>query len=119
MVPFRLETHGDVRVDDYYWLKERSDPRVVAYLEAENAYTGAMMKHTAGLQETLYAEITGRLKQDDASVPVRRDGYWYYTRFESGKEYPLYCRRKGTMEAAEEVMIDGNALASTVTGTSP
>jgi oligopeptidase B len=111
VVPFRLETHGDVRVDDYYWLKERSDPRVIAYLEAENAYTGAMMKHTAGLQETLYAEITGRLKQDDASVPVRRDGYWYYTRFESGKEYPLYCRRKGTMEAAEEVMIDGNALA--------
>jgi oligopeptidase B len=111
-VPRRLEVHGDVRVDDYYWLKERDNPEVIAYLEAENAYTAAVMKRTEALQETLYAEITGRLKQDDASVPVRRDGYWYYTRFETGKEYPLYCRRKGTMEAAEEVMLDGNALAA-------
>ena len=112
VAPQRLEIHGDVRVDDYYWLKERDNPEVIAYLEAENAYTAAAMRHTEALQERLYAEITGRLKQDDASVPVLRDGYWYYTRFEVGKEYPLYCRRQGTMAAAEEVMLDGNALAA-------
>jgi len=110
--PHRLVAHGDVRVDDYYWLRDRESPEVVAYLEAENAYADAVMRHTGALQETLYAEITGRLKQDDASVPVQRDGYWYYTRFEAGKEYPLYCRRKGTLDAAEEVMLDGNALAA-------
>jgi oligopeptidase B len=111
VVPYRLEAHGDVRVDDYYWLKERTNAEVIAYLEAENTYTDTVMKPTAALRDTLFAEITGRLKQDDASVPYREDGYYYYTRFETGKEYPLYCRKRETLTAAEEVMLDGNVLA--------
>jgi len=81
-------------------------------LGAENAYTDAVMRHTVPLQEALFTEITGRLKQDDASVPYREDGYFYYTRFEPGKEYPIYCRRPGSLDAAEQVMLDGNALAA-------
>jgi oligopeptidase B len=112
VVPHRLEKHGDVRVDDYYWLENREDPKVIAYLQAENAYTDAVMKHTEPLQAKLFGEITGRLKQDDSSVPFRQDGYYYYTRFVAGKEYPLYCRKPGSLDAAEEVMLDGNALAA-------
>jgi len=112
VVPQRLEAHGDVRIDPYYWLKERENPEVIAYLAAENAYTRAMLRHTEPLQETILAEITGRLKQDDASVPYRQDGYYYYTRFEPGKEYPVFCRKPGSLDAAEEVMLDGDALAS-------
>jgi oligopeptidase B len=112
VVPQRLVAHGDVRVDDYYWLKDRDNPEVVAYLTAENAYTDAVMRHTEPLQETVFTEITSRLKPDDASVPYRDDGYYYYTRFEEGKEYPVYCRKQGSVAAAEEVMLDGNALAA-------
>ena len=109
--PKELEAHGDVRVDDYYWLRERENPEVIAYLEAENEYTEAVMAHTAELQEELYQEIVGRIKQDDDSVPYRKDGYFYYERYREGDEYPLQCRKKGSLEADEEIMIDANQLA--------
>ncbi len=109
--PRELEKHGDVRIDEYYWLRERENPDVISYLEAENAYTKSVMEHTEPLQEALFEEIKGRIKQDDSSVPVFRDGYWYYTRFEEGQDYPIYCRKEGTMDAEEEVMLDVNILA--------
>ncbi len=109
--PMELEMHGDVRIDDYYWLNQREDPEVIAYLEAENAWTEAQMAHTEDLQETLFEEIKGRIKQDDESVPYFRDGYWYYTRYEEGKDYPLYCRKRESLDAPEHVMLDGNAMA--------
>jgi oligopeptidase B len=103
--------HGEIRRDDYYWLRERTNPEVMAYLEAENAYTAARMKHTETLQEKLYAEILGRLKETDLTVPYLHHGFWYYTRTEKGKSYPIFCRRKGTLEATEEMVLDQNALA--------
>ncbi len=110
-IPKRLEAHGDVRIDDYYWLNQRSNPEVIAYLEAENAWTKAQTAHTERLQEELFTEIKGRIKQTDESVPYFRDGYWYYTRFEEEKDYPIYCRKKGSLDADEEVMLDANVLA--------
>ncbi len=110
-IPEELEKHGQVRVDDYYWLKERENPEVIAYLEAENAYTEAMMKHTEPLQEKLFQEIVDRIKKDDASVPYQLGDYFYYQRYESGSEYPIYCRKKGSLEAEEEVVLDVNQLA--------
>ncbi|MEM8485703.1 MAG: S9 family peptidase [Bacteroidota bacterium] len=109
--PHELEKHGDVRVDDYYWLRERENPEVIAYLEEENAYTKEVMAHTESLQDALFEEIKGRIKQDDSSVPVFRDGYWYYTRYEEGLDYPIYCRKRSSMDAEEEVMLDVNTLA--------
>ncbi len=109
--PVELEKHGDVRIDNYYWLRERDNPDVIAYLEAENAYREAVMKETEDLQDELYEEMVGRIKQTDESVPYKKNGYWYYTRYEEGKEYPVYCRKKGTMDAEEEVMINVNEMA--------
>ena len=86
--------HGHTRVDEYYWLNQRENPEVIAYLQAENAYTDAVMKPAAGLRETLYREMVGRVQQTDMSVPYFQNGYWYYTRFEKGKNYPVYCRKK-------------------------
>ncbi len=109
--PVELNTHGHVRIDPYYWLRERDNPDVLAYLEAENAYTDAVTAHTKALEDALFEEMKGRIKQDDASVPYRQDGYYYYTRFEEGQEYPIYCRKQGTLEADEQVLLDANALA--------
>ncbi|HXV90026.1 MAG TPA: S9 family peptidase [Gemmatimonadales bacterium] len=109
--PHRLEAHGDVRVDEYYWLNQRDDPEVIRYLEAENAWTEAVMAHTRPLQDSLFDEIKGRIRQDDRSVPYRLDGYWYYTRFEQGREYPLYARKRGSLDAPEELLLDVNLLA--------
>jgi oligopeptidase B len=106
-----LEKHGHVRVDEYYWMRERNNPDVVEYLNAENAYTDGMMRHTDALQETLFTEFKTRIKQTDVSVPFRQDDYFYYTRTEEGKEYPIFCRKKASLEAPEEVMVDGNKLA--------
>jgi oligopeptidase B len=108
--PERLERHGHVRVDDYYWLRERENPEVIRYLEAENAWTEAMTAHTKDLQERLFQEITSRIKQTDLSVPYRLGSYWYYTRFEEGKDYPVYARKRGSLDAPEEVLLDGNVL---------
>jgi len=107
----KLEKHGDVRVDEYYWMREREDPEVVEYLNAENAYTDYMMRHTEALQDALFGEFKTRIKQTDVTVPCRQDDYFYYSRTEEGREYPIYCRKKGSLEAPEEVMIDANKLA--------
>lgn len=109
--PVRLERHGDVRTDDYYWLRERENPEVIAYLEAENAYTADKLKPTKGLQKILFDEIKGRSKQDDQSAPFKQDDYFYYTRYVTGSEYPIYARKKGSLEADEEIMLDVNELA--------
>lgn len=109
--PFELETHGHVRVDEYYWLREREDAEVIAYLEAENAYTQATMAHTESLQEQLFDEIRSRIEETDESVPYRLRDYYYYTRNEEGKDYPIYARKRDSLDAREEVMLDANELA--------
>jgi len=110
-IPHRHETHGDVRVDDYYWLNDRENKDVIAYLEAENAYTDEVMKDTEELQSKLYDEIVGRIKQQDESVPYFKNGYWYYTRYEEGKEYPVYCRKKDSMDSEELILLNVNEMA--------
>ena len=110
-VPKELTIHGDTRVDNYYWLNERDNPEVIAYLEAENAYTEKVMKHTEALQEELYEEIRSKIKEEDESVPYKENGYYYYSRTEAGEEYYLLCRRKGSLNAEEEVMLDVNQMA--------
>ena len=102
--PVHHETHGVVRIDDYHWLRERGDSAVTAYLEAENAYTEAVMAPTEALQETLFAEIKGRIKQTDMSVPYREGGHLYYTRYEDGREYPIHCRRPAAAPVAADVL---------------
>lgn len=103
--------HGDTMVDDYFWLREKSNPQVLAHLEAENAYTEAAMKPTAALQDRLYKEMVGHIKETDQSVPYRWGNFFYYTRTEQGKQYPTYCRKLGTLDAKEEVVLDQNELA--------
>jgi len=110
-VPFEMTAHGDTRVDEYYWMRDRENPEVIDYLNAENAYREKIMKATEPLQERLYEEIVGRIKKDGGSVPYELDGYFYYTRFNADSEYPLYCRKKGSLEAEEEVLLDVNELA--------
>ncbi len=109
--PYKMEIHGHIRVDDYYWMNERDSKEVIDYLNAENAYTDAVLKHTKEFQESLFNEMVGRIKQTDLSVPYRLRGYYYYSRYDEGKEYPIYCRKKGSMDAPEEVMLDVNKLA--------
>src|SRR5216683_1246269 len=109
--PKVLEAHADRRVDPYYWLREKDNPEVIAYLEAENAYTDAVMAPTAPLQEKLYRETVGRVQETDTSAPVFHRGWWTYTRTVEGLDYEIYCRRHGSMEAAEQVLLDGNELA--------
>ena len=111
VVPKVDTLHGEKRVDNYFWLREKGSPEVRAYLAAENAYTEAGTTHTQALQETLYKELLGRIKETDMAVPHRHGGYWYYSRTEQGKSYPIYCRKKGSLEAAEEVILDQNELA--------
>ena len=117
-----LEAHGDTRVDPYFWMrltdqqKTAADPdvqtkKVVQYLEDENTYANEIMKPTDSLQQKLFEEMTGRIQKDDASVPYLKNGYWYYTRFEEAQEYPIYCRKKGNMDAPESVMLNVNQLA--------
>ncbi len=110
-IPKKMEMHGDVRIDNYYWMNERENPEVIAYLNAENSYREAMMKHTEGLQKKLFDEMVGRIKQNDQSLPYKDNGYYYYTRFEEAKQYPIYCRKKGTLDAPEEIMLNGNEMA--------
>lgn len=103
--------HGYERVDNYSWLRGQENPKVIEYLEAENDYTKQMMAHTEGLQEKLYKEMVGRIKETDLSVPEKRGDYFYYRRTEEGKQYPIYVRKRGTLDAEEEVLIDQNKLA--------
>ncbi len=113
--PLEHVIHGDRRVDDYAWLREKTNPEVIAYLEAENAYTGAAMRSTTAFQEDLYQEMLGRILQTDLSVPYRLRGYLYFTRTEEGKQYPIHCRRRdvaaGGQDAPEEVLLELNELA--------
>jgi oligopeptidase B len=103
--------HGNVVTDNYFWLRRRENPEVIAYLQAENAYTDTMMAGTRDLQERLYQEILARIKQTDLSVPVKRGPYFYYTRTVEGQQYPIYARKRGSLEAAEEIYLDQNVLA--------
>ncbi len=120
--PHHIEKHGDIRVDNYYWMrlsdeqkeaeeKDEQTQEVLTYLNQENDYTKLVMKHTENFQERLFQEMKGRIKETDQSVPVKDNGYWYYTRFEEGKDYAFYCRKKDSLDNEEQVMIDGPALA--------
>jgi oligopeptidase B len=109
--PKELTMHGDTRIDNYYWLNERENPDVISYLNAENDYTRQIMSDTEDLQENLFQEIVSRIKQTDESVPYKKNGYFYYTRFEEGQEYPIYARKKGDLDAVEEVMLNANERA--------
>ncbi|HEY7208750.1 MAG TPA: S9 family peptidase [Bryobacteraceae bacterium] len=109
-VDHRETRHGETVVDPWFWLREKTNPEVRKYLEAENAYTEAMTKHLAPFADSLYQEMLSHIKQTDLSVPVRRGDYLYYARTEEGKQYPIRCRRKGNMDAPEEVLLDLNEL---------
>ncbi len=109
--PRVTEINGVKLVDNYYWLRDKANPEVRAYLEAENVYTDAVMKQTEPFQEKLYGEMLSRVKETDVEVPYKEGGYFYYTRTEAGKQYPIRCRRKGSMEAPEEIVLDTNELA--------
>ena len=107
----KLSIHGDTRIDEYYWLNQRGDKKVIDYLNAENSYRDLYMKDYKGLEKELFQEIKSRIKEDDSSVPYLDNGYYYYTRYEKGKQYPIYCRKKGNLEAKEEVLIDANIMS--------
>jgi oligopeptidase B len=109
--PFELKEHGNVRIDNYYWLRDRDNPRVIKYLEAENQFARSWFAPHKKLQEKLYSEFTGRIKQDDETFPFKYNGYYYYNRYENEEEYPLFCRKKDSLLAVEEVMMNVNELA--------
>jgi oligopeptidase B len=109
--PKDLTIHGHTRVDEYFWLNDRENPEVIKYLTDENTYTKAIMADTDTFQAKLYKEMRSRIKEDDTSVPYKDNGYWYYTRYEEGKEYAIHCRKKGSMEGAEEILLNENELA--------
>jgi len=109
--PYQHKTHNDIRVDEYFWLKERENPEVIDYLERENDYYLKSTAHTIDFQEDLFEEMKARIKEDDSSVPYFYNGYWYISRFESGKEYPIYTRKKASLDAEEEVIFDCNEMA--------
>ena len=110
-IPHQLEKHGDLRIDNYFWMKDREHPEVISYLNAENAYCDAQMAHTKSLQKDLFEEMKARIKEDDSSVPYKYNGYWYITRFEKGKDYPIYTRKKETLNNPEELLFDCNKMA--------
>ncbi len=107
-----LIMHGDTRIDYYYYMNQREDTEVLAYLEAENEYLNKMMKHTGNLQKQLFRELKGRIKQDDESAPFYKNGYYYYHRYEEGGEYPVYCRKKGSLDAKEEIILNVPKMAA-------
>lgn len=107
----KLEMHGDVRIDNYYWLNDREDKEVIKYLEEENAYTKSQLSDTEAFQKSLFEEMKSRIKEDDASVPYKYNGYWYSTRYEKGGEYPIHSRRKESLDAKEEILFNVNEMA--------
>ena len=109
--PYEITQHGQTRIDNYYWMRDRSDPEVLKYLHAENDYLEEIMGHTKSLQETLYAEMKGHIKETDSTVPEKRGEYFYYSRNEAGKQYPIYCRKMGSLDSPEEILLDQNNLA--------
>ena len=110
-VPQELTIHNDVRIDNYYWLNDKNNPEVIDYLNAENTYTKQNTLHTAEFQKSLFEEMKGRIKEDDTSVPYKLNGYWYLTKYEAGRDYPIYVRKKKTLEAEEELLFDCNDMA--------
>ena len=111
IVPTASTAHGETRIDNYFWLRNREDPDTIRYLEAENSYMRAMMAHTEEAQSRLYAELLSHIKQTDLTVPVKRGDYFYYSRTEEGKQYRIFCRKHKTLNGAEEILLDGNAMA--------
>ncbi len=109
--PHQITVHGDSRTDNYFWLRDRNNPETIAYLEAENAYMRALTGHVQALESALYAEMLSHIKQTDLTVPVKRGEYFYYTRTEEGKQYRIYCRKHRSLDADEEILLDGNAMA--------
>src|SRR5512133_1481680 len=109
--PDTLREFNNIRIDDYFWIKDRNNPDVMAYLKAENAYFDTVMAHTRDLQERLYKEMRGRIKEDDQTVPVLDNGFYYYSRTEKDKQYPTYCRKKGNVDAPEVIIFDVNKMA--------
>lgn len=107
----KLTIHNDVRIDPYYWMNDREDQEVIDYLTAENEYTKSVMKHTEKFQEDLFNEMKNRIKKDDQSVPYKSNGYFYYSRYEKGREYAINCRKKGSLDAEEEIIVDQNLRA--------
>ncbi|MDO6759385.1 S9 family peptidase [Tamlana sp. 2_MG-2023] len=110
-IAHKLSIHNDDRTDNYYWLNNRENPEVIDYLNKENEYTKAMMAHTEDFQKTLFEEMKARIKEDDTTVPYKLNGYWYITKYETGKDYPVYVRKKGTLDAEEEILFDCNEMA--------
>jgi oligopeptidase B len=109
--PKEITQHGQIRVDNYFWMRYKEDPEALKYLHAEQDYLEEIMQHTKPLQETLFQEMKGRIKEDDSSAPEKDGDYFYYTRYEPGKQYPFYCRKRETLDAAEEILLDHNTLA--------
>lgn len=109
--PHEMTQHDETRVDPYFWLREQSNPKVIDYLKAENAYTQAYMADTEPLQKSLYQEMVGYLIENDRSVPRKKGDYYYYSRIAKGQNYRVYCRKKGSMQAPEEVLLDLNQMA--------
>src|SRR5215216_3902484 len=101
-----FKEHGDTRTDDYFWMNDSKDSAVINHLDAENAYTASYLKHTEELQKKIYDELVARIDQKFESLPSKKNGYWYYSRFEEGKQYPFYCRRKESLSAPEEVVLN-------------
>ena len=101
-----ITVNGDTRNDPWFWIREKDDPETIPYLEAENAYTKTVMADTEALQQTLYQEMRARIKEDDSSVPVKEGDFYYYRRFETGGQYAIYCRKQGSLNADEEVIVE-------------
>jgi oligopeptidase B len=110
-IPKELKIHDDLRIDNYYWLNEKENPEVIEYLNAENEYYETLTSHTNKFQEDLFEEMKSRIKEDDASVPYKKNGYFYISRYETGKQYPIHTRKKGTLESDEEIIFNVNELA--------
>ncbi|MBO3117556.1 S9 family peptidase [Winogradskyella sp. DF17] len=110
-IPHRLEKHDDIRIDNYFWMKDRSHPEVIAYLNEENTFYESKTQHTKAFQDDLFEEMKSRIKEDDSSVPYKYNGYWYITKFEKGKDYPIYTRKKDSLNAPEELLFDCNEMA--------
>ncbi len=107
-IPKELTIHDDARIDDYYWMNDREDSEVIAHLEKENTYYNKLTAHTKDFQTSLFEEMKSRIKEDDSSVPYKQNGYWYVVRYETGKEYPIYSRHKGSLNAPEEIVFNCN-----------
>jgi oligopeptidase B len=109
--PHEIVQHGQMRIDNYYWLRDRNDPETLNYLRAESAYLDERMRHTNSLQESIFLEMKSRIMEDDTTVPEKRGGYFYYSRYSAGKQYPIFCRKKESLDELEEILLDQNELA--------